>query len=405
MNECCEPYKCDKVYPSACVMLSSTQKYDCEEGNTCYKTLDDLLLYWKGKICTIDNSIDLSLLRRNCYTTNSNDGITVATVLQDLIDLSCSQADTITALSVQLLNYFPNYHLETLNFKCIGVDPCLIGQPPSVNTAFQRLIDKICDIATTTSTLQVLYNGLPYQYPIDFTKYSCISQDLGKSDLENLFVKVNEICSTYGGNLQIQNALAMDPLGATSIAQTLGNIWIKILTMSGGGGSGTSYNFDANYFTIGGGNSVTINCAALLANCVTPSYVRSQFTQGSGITISPTGQISATPVQLTADTNGATLPSGVLRVSQKRYMFYESTMGTPPSGDTGTTFVSSTIGTGIFTITPPSASTTPIYVYLHNAGTSITLIPGIDYTFAVGRTQLTLSTPLVANDILEITYL
>ena len=175
--------------------------------------------------------------------------------------------------------------------------------------------------------------------------------------------------------------------------------------MSGGGGSGTSYNFDANYFTIGGGNSVTINCAALLANCVTPSYVRSQFTQGSGITISPTGQISATPVQLTADTNGATLPSGVLRVSQKRYMFYESTMGTPPSGDTGTTFVSSTIGTGIFTITPPSASTTPIYVYLHNAGTSITLIPGIDYTFAVGRTQLTLSTPLVANDILEITYL
>lgn len=408
-TDCNQISNCGMVLPSSCIKLSRDFSYACTEEEICFPTLEDLLRYYKPILCKVQSDTNLLTLDRTCYTSEPNTDITVYSVFQELIGQICGAYNLIEGLTLNLNNYYPNYHLETLQFKCIDSDPCT-SNTLSVITVFQRLIDKICSLNSQTAALQALYDSLPYQYNIDFAKYPCISKDIGKSDLENLFVKVNEICKSYGSPAQIANALTYDQINpnVTTLAGTLTNLWLSVIALRSGGSSGSAYTFD-NFFSITG-SVVSINCTNLKNNCITPDYIRSQFSQGANITISPTGVISTSNLPLTTDTNVVQVDvNGILRARAIRVLFYETGVGLSSSDDLSIIYSPKAAGITVLTLPIVPAVTsgstpTPINVELINAGTSLKYIPGVDYTINPSRTQITLTVALAVGDIVDVNY-
>lgn len=405
---------CGSTIPSTCVLLSKTFSYDCETDSSCYKTLEDVLRYWKPIICDAKHALDLSSLDRTCYTTSSNTGLTLSILLQELINNDCANTTAISVLATALSTYIPDYKLiSTVNFRCTWSDPCVDDKPLTLQTALQRIIDKICDINSRLATLEYTFNALPWSYPIDYNLYPCIVHNTGKSDLDNLFYAVQNICTTYGTS-GMSTALAY--VGASSLAQAISTIWSSILTLQssggGGGGGGSTVGFSSD-FTITS-NLYFIN-PITIKNIIDSAYVRAQFTAGTNITIDPlTGVISSNPpaVGLTTTTNAATLVGSSLEVRQKREIFYESSLaGTVPGNDGSVAYTAVTVTTTtdlFFTQLPANVSAgangSVILVDSYVAGVSKRMIPGLHYTIMAGRVGITLVTGVVAGQIIDVTY-
>lgn len=391
---------CDKFTPSACINYTGPA-FNCNNEAICHKTLDELFTYIQPRFCKLISDTDVSTLNRLCYTTDSNTNITVVSVLQDLIELHCDVAGKITDIYTYVDNYFPNYTLETLQFKCIGVDPCLEGQSLSIKTTFQRLIDKICEINGSVITLQGLLDTSPINYPINRTLYTNIGNELGTSDLENLYIKSDLVFGNIGTSSQVATALAYDCYGSSStIAESIQHLWQKVCGMSSGGSGTGSYSFDS-YFAISG-NNVSLNCATL-KTCIDSTYIRNQFSAGDFIDISPSGVISYNP--------------GLSGLNQPiRQIVYDSTLTILTSTDLNVSYIGTTdlnsAGAIIvnFSAQPGTYSAITVEFIDYHIGTSTKsrmLIPGLDYTINTGRTGITIGAgvlPAVAFNILNITY-
>jgi len=407
-TDCTSTANCGSIMTSSCVLLSKDFNYSCDTPSTCFSSLDGLLRYNKDLICTIKDSIDLSGLDRTCYISTVDPTITVREVLQELINGVCSNISLIGGLANDLQNYFPNYELEKLNFPCVTA-PCVTG-PLSLFNTLQKIIDTLCATKGVIDDVNAQFTNLPYQYPIDYGDYPSIVNNLSKSDLDNLYFKVEEMSATYGSDPAIKNSFTYDPNGATTVAQTITNLWLTILGIlnNSGGGGGTGYTFD-NYFSLSG-SQVSINCTNLKNNCITPNYIRSQHSAGNGISISSLGVISASQQAISSDTNILSIDPGTSEITAraKRVFFVESGVGTPPA-DTGASVVLKTVGDTVLTFPLPpvvvSGSTpTPIIVDMINAGVSQRYLPGIDYTINPGRLGITLTVAVIAGDIFDINY-
>ncbi len=399
---------CTGIYTSSACVKYTGVKFGCgEDSDECFVTLNDLMAYIQPLFCKLVEDTDLSSLNRLCYTNATNDGITVVSTFQEIIDQVCSFQGVLEALNAAIYSYIPDYHLENLQFKCVGVDPCLINEPLSLQTTLQRLIDKICEIYGATITLQGLYDTLPLNYPIIRLNYPCIPDNSGKSDLENLYIKVNDICTGFGSNSQIAQALAYDCyVGSNStgtIAESLKRLWQKVCSMSSGGGSVSSFGAG---FAVSGTN-ISIDCAWIKSNCITDSYIRSKVSAGSGISYDPlTGVISAS----------TTTP--VLN-PEIRYIFYDDTSANISfsSFDPNAIYVAiptatmAGAGSKSFTLGTPPSATSQIKVSFIDYNVGVTtqsrmLIPGLDYDI-LGATSILVKAgvlPAAAFNIIDITY-
>ena len=406
---------CGSTLPSTCVVLSKTFSYHCENSVSCFKTLEDLLRYWKPIICDAKHALDISSLNRTCYTSNSNTGLTLVALLQELIDMGCANKLAITDVANSISSYIPNYNISTtVDFKCTWNDACVNDKPLTLQTSLQRIIDKICSINTRLSTLENTVNSLPWSYKITYSNYPCITPNNNKSDLENLFKAVQDICFTYGSN-GMSSSLAY--IGATSLAQAISMIWTSISALKAGssGGSGSTVGFSSD-FILNSNNLYYINPISV-KQIINQGYVVGRLSAGANITIDNiTGEISASApaLTLTATTNAATLASNALTVRQKRDILYESSLaGTVPGNDASITYTSVVVTTTtnlFFTQTPanvaagPNATVIIVDSYVTGTGVSKRLIPGIHYTILPGRVGITLVTGVVAGQIIDVTY-
>lgn len=407
---------CGFSLPSTCVVLSKTFSYDCDNTNSCYKTLEDLLRYWKPIICDAKTALDLSSLDRTCYTsaTTNNIGLTLVAFLQELIDNDCKATTTINNLTTTLSTYIPDYHLSTtVNFRCTWNDPCVDGQPLTLQTALQRIIDKICTINDRVTQLETNLSALPWSYPIDYNLYPCIIPNPNKSDLDNLFKSVQDICATYGSGGM---STSIGFVGATSLAQAISKIWSAILALqTAGGGGGSTIYLNGNDFDLNPGtNTYSINVSRIQAIINKSFIINNSFSAGPNITIDfLTGVISANPpaLTLTTSTNAATLALNDLTVRQKREIFYESALAGISGNDDTIVYhpVVVTTTTALnFTQLPASgaagANGSVIIVDSYVAGVSKRMLPGVHYTIMFGRVGITLLTGIVAGQIIDVTY-
>lgn len=403
---------CGTTIPSTCVILSKSFNYNCSDDTSCYKTLEDLLRYWKPIICKSASDIDMSGIDRSCYTADTNTNLTIKDVLQEVITNACELTQRVNDNYTAMLNYYPNYSFNLLDWKCIDIiDPCSTSGTFTLQYALQLLINKICSVSSSVNTLLASIANLPYQYPIDFTKYPCISHNTTKSDLENLFIKVNELCTNVGSNTEIATALSYDTVATSyNIAQTIQHLWVKLNSFtSGGGGVSPTYGNGIVYT----GGVVQIDCTWMKNNCINDTYIRSKFTAGTNINYDPVTGVISVPNLITpdADTNASVLTGNTLRNRQTRVIYYESALALVSSTDLGATFTPFTSGavTLTFPIIPVKSTgsgQTPIIVDKINAGVTKRLIPGIDYVYLAGRAGLDFGSfvALTTGDIIDVSY-